>query len=92
MKQELLKGLTEEQKAKVKSCKNSDELLKLAKEEGIELTSEQLEAVSGGACTTTKPVVLCPVCKSDNVRPPQVRDDGFVMTPYVCKHCGHKWE
>ena len=52
MKKELLKNLTEEQIAKVKECKNQEELLKLAKEEGIELTSEQLEAVSGGVCSS----------------------------------------
>ena len=52
MKQELLKGLTEEQIAKVKACKNSDELLMLAKAEDVELTDEQLTAISGGACST----------------------------------------
>ena len=51
MKQELLKGLSEEQIAKVKACKNNEELLALAKEEGIELADEQLEAVNGGACS-----------------------------------------
>ena len=38
MKQELLKGLTKEQIAKVKACKNHEELLELAKKEGIELS------------------------------------------------------
>ena len=47
---ELLKGLTEEQIAKVKACNGPGELLKLAKEEGVELTAEQLSAVSGGGC------------------------------------------
>ena len=51
MKQELLKGLTEEQIAKVKACKNHEELLKLAKAEGVELSDEQLEAINGGACS-----------------------------------------
>ena len=51
---ELLKGLTPEQIEKVKSCKNRDELLALAKAEGIELTNEQLEAVNGGGCTTSE--------------------------------------
>ena len=51
MKEELLKGLTEEQIAKVKACKNQEELLALAKQEGIELNDEQLEAVNGGACS-----------------------------------------
>ena len=52
MKKELLKGLTDEQIAKVKACKNGEELLKLAKEEGIELSDEQLEAVNGGNCSS----------------------------------------
>ena len=50
MKEELLKGLNEEQIAKVKACKSQEEMLALAKEEGFELTDEQLEAVSGGSC------------------------------------------
>ena len=52
MKKELLKGLSEEQIAKIKACKSHEELLALAKEEGIELTEEQLAVVSGGgACS-----------------------------------------
>ena len=59
MKEELLKGLSEEQIAKVKACKNQEELLKLAKEEDAELTDAQLEAVSGGSCTSS---TKCPNC------------------------------
>ena len=52
MNKELLKGLTEEQIAKVKACSNHEELLALAKKEGIELTDEQLNTISGGgACS-----------------------------------------
>ena len=40
--------LTEEQKAKALACKSSEELIALAEAEGIELTEEQLNAVSGG--------------------------------------------
>ena len=40
--------LTDEQKAKVKSCKNVEELLALAKEEGYELSDSELEGISGG--------------------------------------------
>ena len=65
MKDELLKGLTPEQVAKVKACKNQEEVLKLAKDEGIELNDEQLKAVSGGMCTTSKGPV-CPNCGSSN--------------------------
>ena len=52
MREELLKGLTEEQIAKVKAFDNINDLFQLAKDEGVELNDEQLDAVSGGACTT----------------------------------------
>ena len=51
MKKELLKGLNEEQIAKVEACDDVRDLLQLAKDEGVELTPEQLEAVSGGGCS-----------------------------------------
>ena len=40
--------LTDEMKKKVQSCETSEEILALAKEEGYELTDDELEAVSGG--------------------------------------------
>ena len=67
MKKDLLKGLTEEQITKVKACKNQEELLALAKQEGIELTDEQLEAVNGGICTST-PDFTCPKCGSKKIK------------------------
>ena len=92
MKKELLKGLTEEQVAKVKACKNSEELLKLAKEEGIELSEEQLSAVSGGGvfCAST-PTIPCPKCGSLNVS--AVSQSGALSNYWSCKckNCGHKW-
>ena len=53
MKQELLKGLTEDQIKKVRACNDSKDLLQLAKDEGVELTAEQLDAVSGGGCSNS---------------------------------------
>lgn len=40
--------LTPELKEKAQSCKTSDELLALAKNEGYDLSDDELEAVSGG--------------------------------------------
>lgn len=40
--------LTDEQKAKARACASEDELIALAKAEGVELTDEQLEGVTGG--------------------------------------------
>ncbi|MBO7573571.1 MAG: Nif11-like leader peptide family natural product precursor [Bacilli bacterium] len=83
MKQDLLKGLTDEQIAKVKACKKPDELLKLVKEEGIELTDEQLTAISGG-CSLTLSVVECPYCGSTWIN--------FISTnTYKCSACERKF-
>ena len=85
MKKELLKGLTEEQIAKIKACKNQEEVLKLAKEEGIELNDEQLETVNGGCSSGS--TVECLNCGSTNVTKTMSYDsDG-----YTCNDCGYCW-
>ena len=53
MRNDLLKGLTPEQVAKAKACDDANDLLQLAKEEGVALSEEQLNAISGGACSGT---------------------------------------
>ena len=80
MKEELLKGLSEEQIAKVKACKNHEELLAVAKEEGIELSEEQLSAVSGGSCT---PEMTCPKCGGKA----RAYSDGM-FSACSCPNCG----
>ncbi len=93
MREELLKGLTEEQIKKVESCKSSEEILNLAKAEGMELTDEQLEAVSGGGCFRTH---KCKKCGSKDVK---TIDEENISYPgysklnykYECKKCGHTW-
>ena len=93
MKKELLKGLTKEQIEKVKACKNHEELLALAKEEGIELTSEQLTAISGGgACSVASDIgdflnpFDCPECGSNKVN--AVKGKGNL---FRCESCGFQW-
>ena len=93
MRKELLKGLSEEQIAKVKSCKNHEELLTLAKAEGIELTDEQLTAISGGgACSAASDFIDwynpfdCPECGSNKVE--AVKGKGNL---FECKSCGFRW-
>ena len=92
MKKELLKGLTEEQIAKAKKCKNTDELLELAKEEEFTLNDEQLAAVSGGICSESTVAVTCPKCgtqfNGEVYRDSSVKNLG----KFTCPKCGHTWK
>ena len=92
MKKELLKGLTEEQIEKAGKCKNSQELLDLAKAEGVKLNEEQLNAVSGGGCQTLAPRrSICPTCGVE------VEGEFVETTPgdgkyhFICPTCGYSW-
>ena len=89
IKKDLLKGLNEEQIAKVRVCNNTDEILALAKQEGLELTSEQLEAVNGGACSNTDNCPPCPSCGSTDVK---LRQSGNALKKYKCKNCGKEFQ
>ena len=80
MRNDLLKGLTEEQIKKLKECKTQEEIINLAKEEGIELTDEQLSAVSGGSCT---PEMTCPKCGGKA----RAYSDGM-FSACSCPNCG----
>ena len=82
MNDDLFKGLTEEQIAKAKACKNSEEILELAKNEGIELTDEQLEAVSGGCGSGDDN--KCPKCGHKLYK--MMNQDCFSV---VCTKCGY---
>jgi len=42
-------NLTDEQKAKAQACKTPEEILALARDEGYELSDEELDSVVGGA-------------------------------------------
>ena len=84
MRKELLKGLTDEQIKKVEACKSPDEIIALAKAEGVELTDEQLEVVSGG-CGNSTPK-KCPECNSS-----RIASTGIHFMEYKCSDCGHKW-
>ena len=46
----ILSKLTDKQKKRVEAAATPEECLALAKEFGYELTSEQLESISGGWC------------------------------------------
>ena len=88
MKKELLKGLSEEQIKKVEACKSPEEILNLAKAEGIELTDEQLEVVSGGGCFYT---IKCIKCGSDNLSDEYKEINHKEYRKFKCNNCGHRW-
>ena len=75
MRDEVLKGLTKEQIAKIKRCKDQSELLALAKAEGVELSEEQLEAVNGGMCLSTQ-TMPCQKCGSTSYTTEKIYDKG----------------
>ena len=45
---------------KLKACKTPEELVALAKEDGVELTDEQLESLAGGGKWLGKCWAYCP--------------------------------
>ena len=94
MKQELLKGLSEEQIEKARNCKSREELLNLAREEGVELSDEQLAAVNGGNCRMKTPDLVCPSCGGRRIKhtyDPFNKDSSGVYR-CTCEDCGTYFE
>ena len=48
--QEIFAQLTDEQKAKVRECKNMDEIIALANESDYVLSEEVLDSIASGGC------------------------------------------
>ena len=90
VKEELMKGLTEDQIDKIKACEDPRDLLQLAKDEGFELTHEQLEALSGASCFPTD---ICSECgaKNDYTKTIQPNSNGYHRYLYKCNKCGNTW-
>ena len=54
-------NLSPEQQEKAKSCKTAEDVLKLAKEAGYELSDDELESISGGGWDC--PVLCSSLCQ-----------------------------
>ena len=91
MRQDLLKGLSKEQIEKLNQCRSGEEILELAKKEGIELTDEQLAAVNGGACDPDGNINnpgQCPRCNGTNTKLTGKHDMGRIAwDTYYCSDC-----
>ena len=61
-------NLTPEQMSKARNAKSPEELMALAKEEGIELSDEQLDAVAGGEDWVCSDCNYTNTCPADRIR------------------------
>lgn len=74
-----VKDMTPEQIEKAKACKTPEEILAMVREEGIELSDKQLEAIAGGGWKGHQ----CPKCGSYDVEP-------LAGMQLVCNTCGYR--
>lgn len=80
-----LDDITPEQRRKAAACRNGEELLALAKAEGVDLTDEQLDAIAGGLEKDWFGDFKCPNC-GEQVN---TYTDGSYWCPY-CDSRGYK--
>ena len=71
--------LTDEQKEKVKQCKDWNEVMEFAGREGVELPDEFLDSVAGGFTPDWKPVELTYDVPSTKTK--KKKDDYFLDAP-----------
>lgn len=74
-----LEDLVRENKDRIAACENSEELVELAKTEGVELEDWQLEKVAGGSWDGAPE---CPRCGTDEYT------DFECEMGYRCRKCG----
>ena len=83
------KDLSLEQREKAKAYKTPEEILEFVKEQGLELTSEQLDAIAGGdgEVTAWNNSTPCPNCGSDWTRMLNASDTNPVWMK--CAECDY---
>ncbi|MBQ9003568.1 MAG: bacteriocin [Eggerthellaceae bacterium] len=77
-----LSRFTEEQIAKAQACGSAEEIMLLVSDEGVVLTDDELNQVSGGWKDEPKTKYVCKCGGGVSYEGPQKR--------YVCKSCGNK--
>ena len=84
-----LENMSSELRGKMEACETPEEIIALAKEEGLELSDGELEAIAGGDWSPKDALPQCPVCGSYAISVfPIPGCTG--MTRRVCHDCG--WE
>lgn len=66
---------------KLKSANTFEDLMTIANEEGVELTDEQIDQISGGGAWNHPK--NCPACGKENIY--------HYGAQYYCRDCGHEW-
>jgi hypothetical protein len=73
MDSSLFEGLTDDQKNALKSMKSKEEMMAYFDKEGIDLSDQQMEAISGGGCFTgcEEPEYCCDENRGPDGRSPR---------------------
>ena len=87
--------ITDDQRERLQGAQSPEELLEKAREEGLELTDEQLESISGGGFwggSDSNPGVgvKCPQCGSSDVRI-EYSEEGWDQCVFRCYGCRAGW-
>ena len=86
--------LSAELREKANACNTPEELMSLVKEEGVELSDEDLDKISGGWGNdggSSSASVTCVNCGSTNVEGKSVRAGDSYFEEYTCRNCGATW-
>lgn len=81
--------LSPEQLKKASACDTPEDVLALAKEEGYELSDEELQSVSGGSWSPKDALPQCPACGSYAILINPLPATGCTIC--TCHDCGHRW-
>ena len=84
-----LENMSSGLRGKMEACETPEEMLALAKEEGLELSDGELEAIAGGSWSPKDALPQCPVCGSYAISVFPIPGCAG-MTRRVCHDCG--WE
>lgn len=77
--------LSKKQQEKINACDTPEQVLAFAKEEGIDLSDEQLDQISGGWGGVSD---YCPNCHQRNYH---TTGTGTDHMKYVCNNCSCIW-
>lgn len=74
---------------KISKCSSPEDILELAKNEGLELSDSQLEEIAGGSWKPEeKKLFYCPFCGADTVSSfTKMGEEDSLPTQFLCNNC-----